>query len=151
MGSDSRVRGADSGSTAAILPGPVQAWPRPGPARPRPRRRHGRRSSATHSGLLCNCRGLAPPIGGGSGRGQREAPPTAPPARARAVESLCALNPGSSRMRELCTPEVAGPTQVPKLARPGPPTAFVPKFSASSPSCEILHLVSSKASPPISR
>ena len=32
MGSDSRVRGADSVSMAAILPGPVQAWPRPGHA-----------------------------------------------------------------------------------------------------------------------
>ena len=32
VGSDSRVRGADSVSMAAILPGPVQAWPRPGHA-----------------------------------------------------------------------------------------------------------------------
>lgn len=32
MGSDSRVRGADSVSMAAILLGPVQARPRPDPA-----------------------------------------------------------------------------------------------------------------------
>lgn len=132
MGSDSRVRGADSVSTAAILPGPVQAWPRPDPAQtppwPRPRRQRRSRSPAARTGLLCN-RLDSPAHRAGRGPALGKAPPATPGALRRRRGSPLRLAPQlsqaarplwGSHVLPFWSLELFAAILVPEFARPGP-------------------------------
>lgn len=92
MGSDSRVSGADWVSIAAILPGPVQAWPRPGPAQTPPPAATARAAPQPLVQVCYVTAGTAPPTGRVEGAGPGKAPP--PP--------RCFADPGSDTLRRLC-------------------------------------------------
>lgn len=117
MGSDSRVRGADSVSTAAILPGPVQAWPRPDPAPtppwPRPGPAPGASAGAAPRLLAQVCyvtAWTAPPTGRAEGRlSGKLRPPLRGPC-AGAVGALCVSHPSSAKLLDLCGVPTCSPS-----------------------------------------
>lgn len=135
VGSDSRVSGADWVSIAAILPGPVQAWPRPGPAQTPPPAATARAAPQPLVQVCYVTARTAPPTGRieGAAPGKAPPPPRGPqasavgPAASRIPAPLRCASSAGCLLFPVTSPALSPPTPVPKLAHPGPLSAFVPK------------------------
>lgn len=124
VGNDSRVSVADWVSMAAILPGPVQAWPRPGPAQTPPPAATARAAPQSLVQVCYVTAGTAPPTGRAEGR-----LPAAPAPRAQrrcggtplqlgSVFLHAARAPQASPVLPITSPALSPPIPILKLAQP---------------------------------
>lgn len=129
VGSDSRVSGADWVSMAAILPGPVQAWPRPGPA-PTPPPAATARAAPQPLVQVCYVTAwTAPPMGRAYGRLPARFRPR-PSGTALVRSDPLQLRAGFRHAPQAYNPALFPPILIPKLAQPVTLSVFVPRRSA---------------------